>query len=201
MDDDLDAERLARVAAGLPPLDHIALVRIGETGPEVIQRLGGRTFALSYAEATPSGALVLIRGAEGVCELLRLPPQDWSALDLDLHGESWVRMESCPSFPAVSEHVVYATERASGEGDPLETDTEIVRYDMATGARTLLTANTIDERFVRLYEGDGVTRVGFERVPAPRFARFRPSGVCVFEEAQVQPAAPAAPAAPDDDVD
>jgi hypothetical protein len=189
LDDDLDAERLARVAAGLPPLDHIALLRISEDGSQVVQRLGGRTFALSYAQATPSGALVLIRAAAGACELLRLDPQDWSALDLSVHGESWVRLASCPSFPVVSEHVVYGTERVSGDGDPFEGDMEVVRFDMRTGARTQLTFNAIDERFVRLYEGDGFTRVGFERVPAPRFARFRPSGVCVFREEQVQPSA------------
>lgn len=188
LDDDLDAERLARVAAGLPPLDHIALVRVSSDGGQVVQRLGGRDFPLSYAQATPSGALVLIRASGGVCELLRLEPQDWSTLDLAMHDESWVRLASCPAFPVVSEHVVYATERVSGEGDPAEGDMEVVRYDMATGARTQLTFNAVEERFVRLYEGDDFTRVGFERVPAPRFARFRPSGVCVFREAQVQPA-------------
>lgn len=188
LDDDLDAERLARVAAGLPPLDHIALVSVGDGGAQVVQRLGGRTFPLSYAQATPSGALVLIRAAGGVCELLRLEPQDWSTLDLLIHEESWVRLASCPAFPVVSEHVVYGTERVSGEGDPSEGDMEIVRFDMRTGARSQLTFNAIEERYVRLYEGDGFTRVGFERVPAPRFARFRPSGVCVFQEDQVQPA-------------
>lgn len=188
LDDDLDAERLARIAGGLPPLDHIALVRVSSEGSEVVQRLGGRDFPLSYAQATPSGALVLIRAAGGVCELLRLEPQDWSALELSAHAESWVRLDSCPAFPVVSEHVVYGTDQVSGDGDPAEGDMEVVRYDMTTGARTQLTFNAVEERFVRLYEGNDFTRVGFERVPAPRFARFRPSGVCVFREAQVQPA-------------
>ena len=195
LDEDLDAERLARVAAGLPPLDHIALVRITAEGAEVVQRLGGRDFALSFAQATPSGALVLIRAESGVCELLRLEPQDWPALDLSSHDDAWVRLASCPAFPMVSEYALYATERVSGEGDPFEGDMEIVRYDMQSGALTQLTFNAIDEQFVRLYESEGFTRVGFERVPAPRFARFRPSGVCVFQEERVRPDVQPTPAA------
>jgi hypothetical protein len=120
----------------------------------------------------PSGALVLVRAAGGVCELLRLAPHDWSALDLSVHDESWVRLASCPAFPVVSEHVVYGTERVSGDGDPFEGDMEVVRYDMQTSARTQLTFNAIEERFVRLYEGDGFTRIGFGRVPAPRCCAF-----------------------------
>ena len=53
---------------------------------------------------------------------------------------------------------------------------------MNTGALTQLTFNRIAERFVRIDTSTLHVVVGFERVPAPRFAHIRPVGVCHFTD-------------------
>ncbi|MEM9860806.1 MAG: hypothetical protein AAF938_04270 [Myxococcota bacterium] len=127
--DELDLDELSRLhlASGLPPRDHIALVKLGAAEPEVRMRFGGRTYPLFFA-ASDEGALVLVRADAEGCEAARVE-QPFESVGPRV-GEyaddaiTWTRLSVCPEFPVVAGGYLFGTARVPGPGELHPLDAE-----------------------------------------------------------------------------
>ncbi len=193
---DIDPAAEARLATGLPPREHLALISLPlseEAGaedhtPTLIARIGGWSEPISFARATPDGRLFLMRARRGACAFALLEVDsllDAGALDAT-SGPSfeeaipWQPLPLCPRSVAVSDTSLYGTALTTEAQDPSPTDTEVVRFSLDSGEMTQLTHNAIDEQRIRVLQREGEVQLAFERVPVPRTAGVEPRSVCTL---------------------
>ncbi len=144
----------------LPPLvrfNHVVIIDPA-TG-EVVRRIVDDSRNISTLVGVLGGELLYTLPVDSVsCELVLWNP---------LNQEQRVRpLTACPTHAVVTGSGIVARAQLSAEGDPANWDDEIVSIDPESGLMTALTANAINDRYVR-----GVSsarRIAFGRViPTP----------------------------------
>jgi len=179
--DDL-MEAPPREIPDLPPLTHVALLRVGDDSAEVVTRIAGQERAVQLvlgarprADGTPSTELVLgFRSRIYGCGFLRY--------DVATEEAAWVDTEECVGSPAVGDRArVLGHAPVTDEDDPAAGDNELVSVDLETGALTQLTRNAITDRYATPVARGRRVRVAFERQPRRRYQRHPVSAACWIE--------------------
>lgn len=181
-----------RAGLDLPPLTHIALLRMTEGEPELVARIGGVERPVRQLIGSHEGRLVVssysrVFGcAFGIFDPNAAPPLVFTSASV------------CPGNPSLTpDGMVVGEARMSRDEDPEGRDGELVMVDPTTGHAVPFSANTIRDRYptVVATPGDG-RRVFFERLPRRRYARHPPAGTCFADlpEIDMTPPAPEAEA-------